>query len=642
MNAAHMRNILRPHLNSGLLRPIDLHFAMTVARLTGTTDERVHLAVALASRTPGAGHICTDLESLSDQLRQSVREQKEKVGEEAAIALTVGNAQAPSVTDSTWPASEEWRAALVAAPRVVSDGGSERRPLVLDGSRLYLDRYWRYEQRLVTAIMARATVENDEVDRSVLRDGLSRLFGKPQESEIDWQRVAACVSVLRRFAVITGGPGTGKTTTIVRILALLVEQSFARGNFAPRIALAAPTGKAAARMMDAIRRGVETLGVEPRVARCIPTEAKTVHRLLGYDGRHPTKFRHDANRLLDADVVVVDEASMVDLALLSKLVDAVPPEATLLLIGDRNQLASVEAGALLGDIVPEDMPGFSPVFAARVHEVVQGVALPTGPRTVDGLHNGIVQLSRSHRYTEHGAIGELARAINVGDSAEVLRLLRSGATELEYHELDPTERSLDAHREVLVDGYRPYLAERTPERMLAELDKFRVLCAHREGTFGADGVNKFVLRQLAEAGLIAPRATEEWWNGRPFLVTQNDYQLDVFNGDTGVIVHDAQKRPRAWLRGGEDNGLRSVVPARLPAHQTVFAMTVHKAQGSEYDHVVLVLPQGVSRVVTRELLYTGISRARRRVTVVAAPEVIVHGVVDRVQRSSGVRDRLWG
>ena len=613
-----------------VLREVDVHFARAAARIAGATDPLVLLGLAVASRAPGAGHVCADLR----RPHRTVRVEDDRV---AAIA---------------WPAADAWIAALRRSA-VVGDGAALRRLLVLDGDRLYLDRYWRYQRRLVDALTARAGVVRDDVDEDVLRAGLDRLFPVGRDADgSDRQRAAACVAVLRSLAVVTGGPGTGKTTTVVKILALLAEQARAAAARPPRIALAAPTGKAAARMVDAIRAGVGRLEVDDVVRQAIPTAASTIHRLLGVDPRRPTRFLRDAASPLPADVVVVDEVSMVDLALMAKLLDAVPPSARLILLGDRDQLVSVEAGAILGDICDDGGRGPSTAFADRLR-LATGAAHPElAAGDEPGLRDCVVRLTRSHRFGEGSGIGALARAVNAGDADAALDVLQgAGPTVYDRRSagsarlLEPEAGARDARaiRDVVVDGYQACLTAAGPAEVLVKLDGFRVLCAHREGALGVRGLNDAVAGWLEAAGLLrrADGGEGGWYHRRPIIVTENDPQLNLYNGDTGVIL-EVDGRPRAFFRTPDGAGVRSITPTRLPAHESVFAMTVHKSQGSEFDHVVLVLPSRPSPVLTRELLYTGITRARTSVLVVGSPAVLRAAVAERVQRASGLRERLWG
>ncbi|HEY0970877.1 MAG TPA: exodeoxyribonuclease V subunit alpha [Gemmatimonadales bacterium] len=621
----------------GLLRAVDVRFARAAERMQGAATPLELLALALASRAPGAGHVCVELHDVARLVR-------------------------PERDDALlrWPDASTWTAALRESPFVSSacatDGGSpagERRPLVLDGERLYLHRYWRYQQRLVAALGARAGIVRDDVDEALLRDGLLRLFPRsdaaPAEPDPgpDWQRIAACTALLRGLAVITGGPGTGKTTTVAKILMLLVDQARAGGTRL-RVALAAPTGKAAARMAEAIRGVGVAHGAAADHASAIPSSASTLHRLLGWDPRHPTRFRHHAGAPLPADVVIVDEVSMVDLALMAKLVDAVPPHARLILLGDRDQLASVEAGAILGDICGAGASGCSAPFAERVRALC-GEGPHAAPEGGPPIADCVVRLTRSHRFTSGGGIGALARAVNDGDDEGAMALLAPSAEALERDEraevvrVVPPPDARDAFfvRDIIVDGYREYLATPDPDAALVALERFRVLCAHRDGPFGARRLNAAASRWLVEARLLPPAASgdEGWYDRRPIIITENDAQLDVFNGDTGVIMM-RDGRPRAFLRA-TDGGVRELAPSRLPSHETVFAMTVHRSQGSEFDSVVMLLPGGPSPVLTRELLYTGISRARSLVTVVGTDRVLRHAIAGHVQRASGITEQLW-
>jgi len=575
------------------------------------------------------------------------------------------------IEDVLLPNLDSWLNALRQSPLVGS--GDEPRPLTLDPhGRLYLHRYHLYERRLADSLRARAA-ELEPIDREALRRDLARLFSMPAPPrDHDRQRWAAIIAAQRRFSVISGGPGTGKTHTVVKILALLVGQARALGrpDGTSRIALIAPTGKAAQRLGEAVRLGMNEL--DPGLVASIPRDASTIHRALGYQPWTPTRFRHHAHNPLPVDVVVVDEASMVDLALMTKLVEAVPISARLILLGDKDQLVSVEAGAILGDVYAEAEPGFSPDFARRVQEItgekLPAVANPAAPAIQDCL----VHLTRSYRYPEGSAIAEFARAVNRGDADAALGVIDTtpepaGAParsrkkrpalnqlsfgfahhepllqrrpELEWVELrgkDDFGRRLGP---VIDRGFSAYVSERDPRRKLALLAGFRVLCAHRRGDLGAQTLNRWVEERLADrAGLNVDR---EFYDGRPLLITRNDYQLELYNGDIGVVAPDSDGLLKAWFVGDDDR-VRSFLPARLPPHETVFCMTVHKSQGSEFDRVLLVLPERPSPIVTRELLYTGVTRARTAVHLVASRSILRLAINQRVERASGLREALWG
>jgi exodeoxyribonuclease V alpha subunit len=475
----------------------------------------------------------------------------------------------------------------------------------------------------------------------VLAAGLERLFPASGDMAPDLQRVAACIAVLRGFTVITGGPGTGKTRTVLRVLALLVEQAIALGVAPPRILLAAPTGKAAARLAESIVAGLATLPCDAAVIAAIPRSAGTLHRSLAWQPRTPTRFRHDASNPLTADVVLVDEASMVDLALMAKLVDAVPAGARLIFLGDRDQLASVEAGSILADVCGEATNRFSATFAARISAVSGETRIDADGTSTAPIADGVVRLVRSHRFRDDGGIGALARAINDGDAGDALRLLGSdGSGEIAL--VSVGDASVAA-REIVrhaVRGYRAALGSEGPEAALRALDRFRVLTAHRGGSLGVAALNGAIVAALVRDGTLPRDArNSSSFAGQPVLITQNDPALGLYNGDAGVVLAELGGVVRVWFRTAD--GVRGISPARLPAHETAFAMTVHKAQGSEFDEVVLVLPSDVSPVLTRELLYTGVSRARSRVTIIGSPDVMRAGIAERVQRASGLREALW-
>jgi exodeoxyribonuclease V alpha subunit len=596
---------------------LDAHLARLLARLNGDADPLLRLAVRLVSSATSQGHVCVNLADAAG----------------GVMAATDEAALEPVPPLSVWCEALR-RHAVVGRP-------GDYAPLILDDAgRLYLYRYWAYEQELATDLRARVADDPADVDPRRLRGGLDRLFPPTGDAE-DRQRVAAAVAALKRFTVISGGPGTGKTTTVVRILALLLEQAATP----LRIALAAPTGKAAARMQEAIRASRETLPVDARVRDAIPVEATTIHRLLGFRPGSVT-FRHDREDPLPVDVLVVDEASMVDLALMAKLVRAVPGPARLILLGDKDQLASVEAGAVLGDICG-DSPGFSSAFRRRLIELtgqdpadLGSAASRDEPAAGPPIRDAIVQLTRSYRFGRDSGIGRLAFLVNRGDGPAALDLLtRGGCDDLVWHPLE-SPRTLAARLAGIAPRLGAYLNGGTPETALAALDRFRVLSVHRTGPYGVETLNALIATSLEARGGMHPRGL--WYHGRPVLVTANDYNLRLFNGDLGITLRDAEAehKLRIFFRGA-DGRPRRLSPARLPEHETAFAATVHKSQGSEAEGVLLILPNALSPVMTRELLYTGITRARSSVEIWATPEIFEAAVARRLARSSGLRDALW-
>lgn len=624
-----MTPLLQRLLDAGVISVLDMHFARGLARLHPDEPESVFLGAALASRAVRHGHVCLDLHRV---LAQPLLDQEAQP------------------LDVELPNRFQWAMELSASTLV--SAGERTTPLVFDGgARLYLARYWRYQSALAEALRARVDHRPAQLDPGSLRSGLERLFSDQGEHRADpWQRLAALVAARRGLTVISGGPGTGKTSTVVRILALLQEQALARQQRPLRMQLFAPTGKAAARLGESIAARLHELPIDDAVRRTIPTQPSTIHRGLGYRPSTPTHFAHDADNPLPVDLALVDEASMVDLALMAKLVAAVPSDARLVLLGDKNQLASVEAGAILGDVCRTDArPGYSPQFRDELVSLAGPRALPDDASTpgTPGIGDCIVELHKSYRFSAEGGIGGLARAVNAGDGAATVRSLGEplDAEQAPLHEapvamvtLTEDQDPARVLRPLLLEGFSPLLRSRDPHERIEALARFRILSPHRHGRYGVVTLNRLAQEQLAAAGLINPR--DPWYDGRPVIVTENDHQLELYNGDVGLVHRDDRGTTRVVFptAGG---GLRWLSPARLPPHETVFAMTVHKSQGSEFDRVALVLPAAVSPILTRELVYTAITRARRRIVVYGVPEVLQQAVGRRIDRASGLREALW-
>jgi exodeoxyribonuclease V alpha subunit len=612
--------------------PLDRHFADFLVRLDGGKSPALGLAARLVSRAVRSGHVCLNLDDAAG--RPVVPDDPESGSDPTRVRVrppTPGHAVSPQIA----PDLAAWRAALLDTSVVGRPG--DFRPLILDDrNRLYLHRYREYEEILAREILRRAA-DPPPVDREILKAGLRTLFpAKENEPGTDWQRVAAAAAVARRFCVVSGGPGTGKTTTVARILVLLAEQH--GPDF--RVALAAPTGKAAARLSEAIRREREHLPDAVRDA--IPAEAITLHRLLGWMPG-PGRFRRSPDNPVPADAVVVDEASMVDLAMMSRLAAALRPEARLVLLGDRDQLASVEAGAVLGDICDTGtVHRFSAEFCGALADLTGAPPVcEIAEGGTSGLADGIVELRRSYRFGETSGIRAVSRAVNAGDGAEALRLARSGDFDDIGWQALPARSEIEAAlTEPIREAFGEYLGKlNDPGAAFEAFNRFRLLCAVRSGPFGVENVNRLAERILRRAGLI--RGGGEWYPGRPVMVTRNDYSLRLFNGDVGLVLPDGKGGTAVFFpeAGG---GMRRVGALRLPEHETVFAMTVHKSQGSEFDRVLLLLPDADARVLTRELVYTGLTRAIRRVDLRADPRILQTAVGRPIRRTSGLRDALWG
>lgn len=605
-------------LKNGVVSRLDLHFANFVAGLAEGPSLELSLSAALVSSATRQGHICLDLGTLAEKALV-----KKEDGQKPLIG----------------PKLRDWCKGLISS-RIVGVPG-DYKPLILDGgSRLYLFRYWDYQESLAALIRSRVYDVDKTIDLQSLGDGLARLFPGAQKERIDWQQVAAFTSIMKKFCVISGGPGTGKTTTVAKILALLLEQS---GGEKPRIALCSPTGKGAARLQEAIQAAKLTLECSDLVKEAIPTEASTIHRLLGSISHSPY-FRHNAQNRLPLDVVVVDEASMVDLALMSKLFQALRPEARLILLGDKDQLASVEAGAVLGDICDTGHDhGFSVPFSKDLKKVIRH-ELPLKPdeKNEPGIGDCIVTLRKSYRFPRESGIATLSRAVNEGAGDRARELIKGGEyDDIQWRGLPPFRDLARAIRNRVIQGFGDYLKAGEPQEIFQFFDQFRILCALREGPYGVLAINGMVEQILRENGLIT--VGERWYRGRPILINRNDYDLQLFNGDVGILLQDADadNALRAFFKTPDGN-MRKIHPLRLPEHETVFAMTVHKSQGTEFDRVVLILPDRDSPVLARELVYTGITRAREKVEIWGEEAVFQLAVARRTERMSGLKDALWG
>lgn len=584
------------------LGPLERALVNSLRRLDPAASDTVLASAALCCEALGRGDVCLPLARLAGQ----------RPWPEFAFAL---------------PPLAEWRAQLDASPLVSVPG--QFAPLILDGSRLYLARYQAYESQLAEQLLARAA-DWPQVDEPQLAESLARLFAFNQQQP-DWQRLAAAQAVRRRLAVISGGPGTGKTTTVVRLLAALLEQrdGHPSGGAQLAIGLAAPTGKAAARMAEAIRNAKADLPVSEAIKAALPEEARTLHRLLGSRGDTP-KVRHDAARPLALDVLVVDEASMVDLALMAKLVAALPPHARLILLGDKDQLAAVEAGAVFAELC--EGRGFDAQAVAELQRIT-GQSVPVEPPR-SRLGDAVVLLTHSHRFAGDSGIGELARRINGGDASGTLNLLKEDRADLHW-QAQPTSAALI---ERLDQGYRPYLqAARAgdPDAAFAAFNSFRALTAQREGPWGVSGLNEALEARIKRRYSLPER--ERWYPGRAVMVRQNDYALGLFNGDIGLCLH-SEHGLRVYFEG--EDGYRTFAPARLPSHDSAFAMTVHKSQGSEFAEVLLALPELPSPLLTRALFYTGITRAKSKVEIWALPARLSDAVNTKAERAAGLAERL--
>ncbi len=584
---------------AGVLDPADVRVAERVGRLGGEDRDEVLLALALAVRAVRQGSVCVDLAAVD----RTVLGEGDELVDTSALP---------------WPQPDAWLAACRAS-RLVADGADApgARPLRLVDGRLYLQRYWG-EEELVRLALAQRAADPPAVAVADVAAGLAGLFDDGDRRAVQ-QRRAAAVAALRRVTVLAGGPGTGKTTTVAKLLALLLDLPADRP---PRVALAAPTGKAAARLQEAVARDL------PPRHRSRVGDATTLHRLLGWRPGART-YRYGRGHRLPFDVVVVDETSMVSLTLMARVLDALRPDARLVLVGDPDQLASVEAGAVLGDLA-----GAAGAPEPRLDAALRALGLP------GGVVHGVVVLEHVWRFG--GAIAELARAVRDGDGDAALAVLRRGDPALGFVELrDPTPDSpaLDGlWADVVGAGRDLARTGRAGDAAgaVAALDAHRLLCAHRRGPYGVTRWAVDVERRLARAGVGADPA-HPWFPGRAVLVTANDHDAGLYNGDTGAAVATDDGVRVAFARGGPP---RLVVPARLPEVTDVHAMTVHRGQGSQFRRVTVLLPPPESPLLTRELLYTAVTRARESVRLVGTEAAVRAAVARPVGRASGLRHRL--
>jgi exodeoxyribonuclease V alpha subunit len=565
--ALRATGLLRTFNEAGVLTAADVHVASRVGRLARETDERVLLAAALATRAVRHGSVGVDLRAVAD------------------IAA-----------DLPWPAPDAWAAQVASSP-LLSVG-----VLREESGLLYLDRYWSQEQQLARDLQERLASPPPPVDHATLEAAVARVF--PHET-YDEQRSAARRAVAAATTILTGGPGTGKTTTVAGLLAILAEQQEATRSTRLRIALAAPTAKASARLQQAVAAATREFDPKDR-ARLGTLQAVTLHRLLGPRRDHHTRFRHHRGNRLPHDVVVVDESSMVSLTMMTRLVEAVRPESRLVLVGDPDQLASVEAGAVLADLVA----GLSD--------------RPEGP---------VVRLATLHRFG--AGIRDLAAALRDGRVDGVLDALRAGVEGVQFVETDDPAPALRSRLTRAATDLRGHAVAGRSADAVAALDRHRLLCAHRDGPFGVQHWNRQVEQWLSED--TGDPLYEPMYVGRPLLVTANDYGVGVHNGDSGVVVRTADGA-RAAIDGA--HGLMHLSTSRMSDVETMFATTIHKSQGSQAEEVTVLLPPPDSRLLTRELFYTAVTRAMTRVRVVGTEEAVRAAVERRAQRASGLRHRL--
>lgn len=667
----------------GIIRPLDYQFAKLIHSMN--PDPLLALAAANVSFELGQGNVCISLASdfTLFGLENFCFEESESFRLVDRDTLDIPR--------------DQWLARLKRTD-IVGDG-SKPTPLVLDNERLYLYRYWQYE-RIVSSFLKSRSVE--PLDTEEARGILQRLFqrdysyvvhqckGKPEATQkaeiikwldiestdqldwktilkaisqsadadtldqlipesacLNWQKIAAALAASRSFSVISGGPGTGKTTTVTRLLALLTELGIKR-NSPPGIKLVAPTGKAAARLTESIGGALAKINCSKTIRDRIPAQAGTLHRLLGVIPGQ-AGFVHNKNNRLHLDILVVDEASMIDLPLMSHLLDALPDHARLILLGDRDQLSSVEAGSVLGDICAAASFGYSneqsnlleALTGHTLQDIEPAQAHTSNIATADhSVSDSLCLLRKSYRFDAHSGIGSLAQAVNNGDQLSLKSVFTSGFKDIERYSI-----ARNSGYQLLIqqcaESYRHYLdliqQKAEPQRILNAFNQFQLLCALREGPYGITGLNEEIQNALQQKGLID--ITGQWYEGRPVLITRNDHGLGLYNGDIGITIRGADDRLRVAFQL-PDKQVREFLPSRLPEHETVFAMTIHKSQGSEFADVAMVLPDKDNPIITRELVYTGITRAKSKLTLFSEVEILIKAAKSPTKRQSGLYQRL--
>ncbi|QAV22510.1 exodeoxyribonuclease V subunit alpha [Proteus hauseri] len=635
-----MIKLLEQAITQNLLRPLDVRFAQM---LVADNNPALLFVFAYLSAQTGAGHVCLPL-SILQQDRLFDGRQPEL---SQAIWHQMGISSSQQLIDKLTNSG------------CVSDGKNSSAPIILDNELLYLQRMWSYEERV--ANFFRTEHPKVDFDNQKLMDVLNKLFPTSnQTTETDWQKVAASVAITSPISVISGGPGTGKTTTVAKILAAFV---MLMAQEKPIIQLAAPTGKAAARLTESLGKALDQISLNDEETKWMPEQAQTIHRLLGAQPESQ-QVRYHRDNPLQLDILVVDEASMVDLPMMAKLIDALPSQCHVIFLGDKDQLASVEAGAVLGDICRFADDGFSQHRFEQINMLTQGELnksippIPVSQTPIAVVSDSLCLLRKSYRFGSDSGIGQLAFAVNKGQTQTAIKLLNAAkvlsaknesdcAFEVKDVDFIPLD-SDDNYGRMLQDAvsaYHHYLLlvskDASPDVILNAFNQFRLLCALREGPFGVTGLNERIEMLLHRQRLIRRPSSiyQREYIGRPIMIQRNDSTLGLFNGDIGIMLNNEEGEMKAFFQL-PDGKLKAIQPSRLPQHETAYVMTVHKSQGSEFAHTALVLPNQFSPVVSRELLYTALTRAKQKLSLYASEYMVKMAIQTRIQRRSGLVDKL--
>lgn len=614
-----MKELFNRALEEHLFTPLDVQFAYNIAE--GQSPLLLFTAALLSSETM-TGHVCLALSELRVD--------------------TLFAGRHPELADEFWQAIGEPNTDAIYqtvknAPFVSLADERKLSPLILSDHFLYFQRLWQYEQSVSAFFSNNSLTQYDKQAVQLILDGLF-----PLTNEIDWQKIAAAVAVTSQVSVISGGPGTGKTTTVARILAALIKLAV-NNQQTIQIELAAPTGKAAARLTESLGAALNSLSLNDDERSMLPSQAKTLHRLLGAQPESQ-QFRYNQDNLLVLDILIVDEASMVDLPMMGKLIEALPKHAKLIFLGDKDQLASVEAGAVLGDICQFADVGYSPQRASELSQLtgysLEHFTAEKGPP----IRNSLCLLRKSYRFSASSGIGQLALAVNEGDVRRAEKLLNSELADVHTY----LQQDEDDYAQMLIAAagfYQDYLLavkmQQAAAEVLRKFNQYRLLTALRDGPYGVVGINDKLEKLLHRQGLIHRPYNQmnKHYAGRPIMISRNDSPLGLFNGDIGIILPDEDGALRAYFQY-PDGTIKGIQPNRLPLHETAYAMTVHKSQGSEFTHTALVLPKVYSPVLTRELVYTAITRAKKELSLYCGMKIIRRAIETPTKRRSGLAIQL--
>ncbi|AKC32403.1 exodeoxyribonuclease V subunit alpha [Candidatus Pantoea carbekii] len=610
-----MIQLLEHAATLNLFRALDIQFAQLV---TNNSQPARLLAAACLSAKVGDGHVCLPLSQLTCELLFKGRH--------------------PELAHAIWKAAgqpKDWYT-IFYGWSAISIIGSKTAPIVLVADRLYLHRLWQDEGKIARFFQQQSILQDFEFNQ--VRIVLDQFFGTQEEN---FHKIAAAAAITQKITIICGGPGTGKTTTVAKLLAALIRLS--KGKI--RIQLTAPTGKAAARLSEALHKTLHQLSISKNEENSFPKKAVTLHCLLGAHPQTQRLHYHDKHHL-HLDVLVVDETSMVDLSMMTKLIAALPLKARVIFLGDHHQLASVEVGAIFGDICRCAEAGYSTVRASQLRKLTGCYVYGNNNAYAPVIRDSICLLRKNYRFHFNSGIAQLASAVLNGNTQLMEDLLKSSLTDINRHSINSSQ-TYETMLEQVIEGYSPILRliqkNHDPIEILTAFNLYQLLCVLREGPFGIEGLNQRIEQKLRKMQLIrcscSINTTNFWYQGRPIMVTRNDSILGLSNGDVGITMYDRQGFLKVFFLL-DNNKVKMVQPNRLPTHNTTWAMTVHKSQGSEFDHVALVMPTHCLPVLTRELIYTAITRARNKLTLYGDHNIFSYAIQLRTQRNSGLLERL--